>query len=56
MGICKRLVILKVQEWRTSDGMIHVNHTRTIAATQPQRLEQLDIETGIPGEDKATDR
>ena len=56
MGICKRLVILKVQEWITSDGIIHVKHTRTSAVIQPQRLEQLDIETGIPGEDKATDR
>ena len=42
MGICKRLVILKVQERRTSDSMIHVKHTRTIAVIQPQRLEQLD--------------
>ena len=37
VGVCKRLVILKVQEWRTSDGMVHVKHTHTIAVIQPRR-------------------
>ena len=54
VGICKRLVILKVQQGRTSDGMVHVKHRQTDRQTDRQTRgssvegEQLDLPNNRP--------